>query len=421
MLKILNAKLNKFNKEEDGFTIVELLVVIAIIAIITAIALPFLFGYTAKAAEAVAESDTANTNKAIGAYLVENPIASEEELQGQAVVSEGSTVVVKGTGYVYTICSTNEGSPTFSYGYDSETGEYSEGCATGGGTGDNGNGGGDELPVAYYIDTVNNTTVYCPGVNVGETFTLNGETYTKRAVEDITTENASTTCTTGITNMSLLFADQTGGMDSTIQEFNEDISHWDTSSVTSMSQMFSGALAFNQPLNTWNVSQVQDFSYMFENTWSFDQPLNSWNTTSATTIEGIFAGSSFNQAIGTWNTSNISNMAFAFAGSQFNQNIGGWNVSNVEDMTGMFNSATAFNQDISDWNTQNVSAMYAMFYSAMAFNQDLSSWNVSNVVFNYTESYNENYFGAWMSSKESFDLQAFAWVLPRPAFTEPEE
>jgi uncharacterized delta-60 repeat protein len=144
MLKLMNAKLNKFSKKEDAMTVIELLIVITIIAVITAIAIPFFFGYTAKAAEAVAESDTANTNKAIGAYLVENPIASEEELQAQAVVSEGSTVVVKGTGYVYTICSTNEGSPEYTYGYDSETGEYSEGCATGGDeNGDNGNGGGE--------------------------------------------------------------------------------------------------------------------------------------------------------------------------------------------------------------------------------------------------------------------------------------
>lgn len=46
-------------------------------------------------------------------------------------------------------------------------------------------------------------------------------------------------------------------------KFNQDISSWNTSNVTDMSHMFSGATVFNQPLNTWDVSNVTDMSYMF--------------------------------------------------------------------------------------------------------------------------------------------------------------
>ena len=67
-------------------------------------------------------------------------------------------------------------------------------------------------------------------------------------------------------------------------KFNQDISSWNTSNVTDMSHMFSGATAFNQPLNTWDVSNVTDMSYMFagvryvdghnyNRTSSFNQPL----------------------------------------------------------------------------------------------------------------------------------------------------
>ena len=45
--------------------------------------------------------------------------------------------------------------------------------------------------------------------------------------------------------------------------FNNDISGWDTSSITNMSHMFLGASAFNQPLDNWNVSNVTDMSAMF--------------------------------------------------------------------------------------------------------------------------------------------------------------
>ena len=81
--------------------------------------------------------------------------------------------------------------------------------------------------------------------------------------------------TSNVVNMRAMFAGT---------KFNQDISSWNTSKVTDMSHMFSGATAFNQPLNTWDVSNVTDMSYMFagvryvdghnyNRTSSFNQPL----------------------------------------------------------------------------------------------------------------------------------------------------
>jgi surface protein len=43
-----------------------------------------------------------------------------------------------------------------------------------------------------------------------------------------------------------------------------NISAWDTSQVTDMSQMFYDAEKFNQPLNNWNVAKVTNMSEMFD-------------------------------------------------------------------------------------------------------------------------------------------------------------
>ena len=145
----------------------------------------------------------------------------------------------------------------------------------------------------------NGVTVICDDVPVGTTGLVNETAYTKRTRDQIRPENAATTCTSGITDMSYLFSG-----DST---FNGDISHWDTSKVTNMAYMFDSAHTFNQDISAWDTSSVENMSAMF-------------------TI-----ADSFNQNIGTWDTSEVTNMEGMFAGATtFNQNLSGWCVSNIE-------------------------------------------------------------------------------------------
>jgi hypothetical protein len=62
----------------------------------------------------------------------------------------------------------------------------------------------------YYV-LPNGVTVVCPGVAVGDTFDINGVTYTKvdsTTLESLANANSaalSTSCTTGITSMASLF------------------------------------------------------------------------------------------------------------------------------------------------------------------------------------------------------------------------
>ena len=51
----------------------------------------------------------------------------------------------------------------------------------------------------------NGVTLTCNEADVGDNVTIDGTTYTKRTRDQITTANAATTCTSGITDMSNLF------------------------------------------------------------------------------------------------------------------------------------------------------------------------------------------------------------------------
>jgi surface protein len=87
----------------------------------------------------------------------------------------------------------------------------------------------------FYI-APNGVTVMCPGVAVGDTFDINGVTFTRvnsstlKSLAKNSSPQLTTSCTTGITSMSALFRKK--------KKFNVDISSWDTSSVTTMYHMF---------------------------------------------------------------------------------------------------------------------------------------------------------------------------------------
>ena len=88
--------------------------------------------------------------------------------------------------------------------------------------------------------------------------------------------------------------------------FNQDISNWDVSNVTNMSEMFLNADEFNQDISSWDVSKVTDMRAMFYRKGSF--------------FSDIFGRSAFNADISSWNVSSVRNMASMFYGSNsFNQ------------------------------------------------------------------------------------------------------
>jgi len=312
---------------------------------------------------------------------------------------------------------------------------------------------------------------------VGDMGVINGVTYTvvdEAMLREMVAneEDVTTVVTTKVTNMfELFFIDFNTGSD-----FNQDISSWDVSNVTTMEFMFYDAIAFNQPLNNWDVSNVTNMRSMFSGASSFNQPIGNWDVSNVTGMSGMFTyadafnqpignwdvsnvygmvgmfinadtfnqpignwdvsnvtnirdmfsyADAFNQPIGNWDVSNVTNMGGMFAGTLFNQPIGNWDVSNVTDMNSMFYNTTSFNQPIGNWDVSNVTDMRVMFVSADNFNQDISSWNVSNVtkmeeMFKSADVFNQN-LSSWsvdgVTQCSGFSDNATSWTLPQPNFT----
>jgi len=86
------------------------------------------------------------------------------------------------------------------------------------------------------------------------------------------------------------------GMFHQAESFNGPLNDWNVSSVSEMTKMFQKAYAFNQPLNPppnggWDVSNVTSTNYMFQLASSFNQNISNWNTSSLGSKTNMYTGS----------------------------------------------------------------------------------------------------------------------------------
>ena len=145
--------------------------------------------------------------------------------------------------------------------------------------------------------------------------------------------------TSKVENMSFLFNDWAGApiYCSTASAFNEDISRWDVTSVTSFYRTFCFAYAFNQDISSWKTAHVTNLQNTFSHAISFNQDLSSWNTARVTTLRGIF-----------------------YDARVFNYDLSKWDLEGVETFQDAFGLATSFNQSLC-WNISSGANTDAMF------------------------------------------------------------
>ena len=114
--------------------------------------------------------------------------------------------------------------------------------------------------------------------------------------------------------------------------------------------------------------------------------ISDWDTSSITSMKELFGKqtssncSKFDNDISKWDTSKVTNMEAMFYNAEsFNGDISKWDTSKVTNMGSMFFNAKSFNGNISKWDTSKVTIMQAMFFSAESFDRDISKWDTSKV------------------------------------------
>jgi len=146
--------------------------------------------------------------------------------------------------------------------------------------------------------------------------------------------------------------------------FNQDLSHFNTTKGSTMQGMFRYASSFNQPL-PWTTSLVEDMDELFLGT-PFNNDLSSWDTSSLTSCRLIFAQNKvFNSPMFS-EVSKVLRMAGGFLNAiSFNQSLAGWQTAEVTDMRSLFFNTTAYHEVLC-WDLSNRVQVDDMFCGSLA-------------------------------------------------------
>ena len=167
-----------------------------------------------------------------------------------------------------------------------------------------------------------------------------------------------------------------------------DLSNMDTSGMTNMSNMFSDNTSLTNITfgDNFNTANVINMSGMFKNCTILKTiDLSSFDTSNATIMASMFMNCQGlqNLDLKSFNTSNVTNMLYMFynCSSLTSLDLSSFNTSNVERMEGMFyNCSSLTSLDLSNFNTSKITDMTYMFNRCKSLtNINLSSFDTSNV------------------------------------------
>ena len=167
-----------------------------------------------------------------------------------------------------------------------------------------------------------------------------------------------------------------------------DLSNMDTSGMTNMSNMFSDNTSLTNITfgDNFNTANVINMSGMFKNCTILKTiDLSSFDTSNATIMASMFMNCQGlqNLDLKSFNTSNVTNMFYMFynCSSLTSLDLSSFNTSNVERMDAMFyNCSSLTSLDLSNFNTSKITDMTYMFNRCKSLtNINLSSFDTSNV------------------------------------------
>ena len=198
---------------------------------------------------------------------------------------------------------------------------------------------------------------------------------------NVTSIDLSNMDTSGMTNMSNMFSDNTSLTNITFGD------NFNTANVTNMSGMFKNCTILKTiDLSSFNTSNAIIFASMFMNCQGLQNlDLKSFNTSNVTSMLSMFynCSSLTSLDLSSFNTSNVERMETMFynCSSLTSLDLSNFNTSKITDMTYMFNrckSLTSIN--LSSFDTSNVSSLYDTFAGLTSLKVlDLSSFDTSKV------------------------------------------
>ena len=199
-------------------------------------------------------------------------------------------------------------------------------------------------------------------------------------MSNLTTLNLSNFDTSNVTNMESMFRDM-----SKLTTLN--LSNFSTSNVANMNSMFaniSNLTTLN--LSNFDTSKVTDMSATFYGISSLTTlNLSNFDTSQVTNMQDMFYGMSnlTTLNLSSFDTSKVTRMQAMFYGMRnlTTLNLSNFDTSQVTNMSLMFyNMSNLITLNLSNFNTSQVTNMYAMFYGMSSLTTlDLSNFDTSKV------------------------------------------
>ena len=136
-------------------------------------------------------------------------------------------------------------------------------------------------------------------------------------------------------------------------------------------------------MKDWNVSAVTDMDYAFH-IGNPSTGTSRWDTSSVTSMREMFSGArdftgGSKKGLGTLGhvqRGRHGDRCLASLELQ-RKGVGSWNVGKVKDMSFMFKDACRFAEDLSEWRPSTCKTTYGMFQNAVEYESDVKDWGLS--------------------------------------------